>query len=82
VTTALQARTPEHLRGGAVGIVASTEYAPGPVGYLAAGPLIEQFGVRPAFLVLATVLLALALSAPGLRSLRALDEDRVRERGG
>ncbi|MGW0435212.1 MFS transporter [Micromonospora sp. NPDC003197] len=71
---AMQTRTPEHLRGRVVGVMTSSAYAAGPAGYLLAGPLVEWLGVRPAFLVLAVVLLVVALAAIPLPALRALDE--------
>lgn len=75
VNTALQQRTPEHLRGRAVGVLASTEYAAGPLGYLAAGPLVEWLGLRPTFLAIALTVLVVALCAIPLRALRRLDAD-------
>jgi len=77
VSTALQQRTPEHLRGRAVGVLASSEYAAGPIGYLAAGPLVEWLGLRTAFLLIALTVLAVALCAIPLRALRRLDGDLV-----
>ena len=44
---AMQTRSPEHMRGRVVGVMTSTAYAAGPLGFLLAGPLIDQVGVRP-----------------------------------
>jgi len=82
VNTALQTRTPEHLRGRAVGVLASSEYAAGPLGYLAAGPLIEWLGLRTAFLVVALSVLAVALCAIPLRSLQRLEGEVTVPAGG
>ncbi|MGW4498699.1 MFS transporter [Micromonospora sp. NPDC004336] len=71
---AMQTRTPERLRGRVVGVMTSFTYAAGPAGYLAAGPLVEWLGLRPAFLLLAGALLVAALVAAPLPVLRALDE--------
>ncbi len=71
-----QERAPQHLRGRVMGAVTSLSYTAGPVGYLLAGPLVEWLGLRGAFLVLAAILLATALSALGLRALRGLDHTR------
>jgi MFS family permease len=73
VNTALQTRTPERLRGRAVGLVTSVAYAAGPAGYLVAGPLVEAFGPRGAFLALASTLLAVVLVVLPRRALRELD---------
>lgn len=74
VNLAMQTRTPEHLRGRVVGVLTSSEYAAGPLGYLLAGPLVEWLGVRGAFLVLAVAVLAVALAAVRVQSLRAFDQ--------
>jgi MFS family permease len=71
---AMQTRTPERMRGRVVGVMTSSAYAAGPAGYLLAGPLVEWLGVRPAFLILAGALLAVALASIGLGSLRMLDD--------
>jgi len=73
INTALQARTPERLRGRVVGIVTSVAYAAGPAGYLVAGPMVEAFGPRGAFLTLAATLLAVVLVVLPRRALRELD---------
>jgi MFS family permease len=84
---AMQTRTPERLRGRVVGVMTSSAYAAGPVGYLLAGLLVERFGVRPAFLAMAGGLLLVALASVPVRSLRDLDaptgrpHERVTRRG-
>jgi MFS family permease len=71
---AMQSRTPERLRGRVMGILASTEYAAGPLGYLAVGVAVERLGVRPTFLGLAVLVLAAAVVAARLPSLRSFDD--------
>ena len=73
VNTAMQLRTPEHLRGRVVGVMTSMAYAAGPAGYLIAGPLVEAFGPRGAFLAMASTLLAVVLVVMPMRGLRELD---------
>jgi MFS family permease len=69
----LQELAPPHLLGRAIGVLTSLAYASGPVGFLVVGPLIEWIGLRATFLVLALVLVAVALAAPFVAALRALD---------
>jgi MFS family permease len=69
----LQEHTPPHLLGRAIGVLTSLAYAAGPVGFLVVGPVIEVAGLRPTFLALALVLVAVALTAPFVRSLSGLD---------
>lgn len=73
VNTAMQTRTPERLRGRVVGVMTSVAYAAGPAGYLLAGPLVEAFGPRGAFLAMASALLAVVLVVVPTRALRELD---------
>jgi MFS family permease len=73
VNTAMQIRTPERLRGRVVGVMTSVAYAAGPAGYLIAGPLVEAFGPRSAFLAMASTLLAVVLVVMPMRALRELD---------
>jgi MFS family permease len=69
----LQELAPPHLLGRAIGVLTSLAYAAGPIGFLAVGPLIELVGLRPTFLALALVLVAVALVAPFVRPLGGLD---------
>ena len=71
---AMQTRSPEHMRGRVVGIISSSEYAAGPVGYLVVGAATERFGVRTTFVVVAVVILAVAIAGLVVRSLRELDD--------
>ncbi len=73
VNLAMQARTEERLRGRVVGLMTSSTYAAGPLGFLLAGPLVQSLGVRGAFFALAGLLLAVALLAIPARSLHELD---------
>jgi hypothetical protein len=51
----------------------SVAYAAGPAGYLVAGQLVEAFGRRGAYLVMAWTLLAVVLVVMPTRALRELD---------
>ena len=70
----MQTRTPEHMRGRVVGVMTSMAYAAGPVGFMLAGPLVDAFGLTPAFLALALPILVIALLCPWIPALRELDE--------
>jgi MFS family permease len=74
VNLAMQARTPEVMRGRVMGIITSTEYAAGPLGYLVVGAATARFGVEPTFLAVAVVVLGVALLSLAVRSLRELDD--------
>jgi predicted MFS family arabinose efflux permease len=69
----VQEMTPERLRGRVVGIMTSTAYAAGPVGFLLAGPVVDAYGVETAFLGTAGLLVLLALGSALAPSLRRLD---------
>lgn len=70
----VQERTPERLRGRVVGVMTSTAYAMGPVGFLLAGPVVDRWGVQAAFLGTAGLLVLLALGTSLSSSLRQLDQ--------
>ncbi|MFE3291812.1 MFS transporter [Rhodococcus sp. NPDC059234] len=75
---AMQTRSPEHMRGRVVGVMTSTAYAAGPLGYLLAGPLIDAVGIEATFFVLAIpvcVIAAVCFGLPALRELDARDVD-------
>jgi MFS family permease len=74
VNLAMQARSPEEMRGRVVGIITSTEYAAGPLGYLAVGAATARFGVEPTFIAVALVVFSVALLSLLVRSLRELDD--------
>jgi MFS family permease len=76
---AMQERTPSALRGRVVGAISSAAYAAGPVGYLVAGPLVESFGVGPAFLGLAIALTVACVAGAFLPALRGLDDPALVE---
>ena len=69
----MQTRTPAHLRGRVVGVMTSMAYAAGPVGFMLAGPLVDAFGLKAAFLALAAPILAIGLVCPLIPALRELD---------
>ncbi|MGI9123888.1 MAG: MFS transporter, partial [Mycobacterium sp.] len=69
----LQTRTPEQLRGRVLGVMTSMTYAAGPLGFMLAGPLVDAFGLKVTFLVLALPILLIALVCPWITALRELD---------
>lgn len=73
VNLAMQSRSPDHMRGRVMGIITSTEYAAGPVGYLLVGAATERWGVRPTFVTVAVVLVGVAVAGLFVRGLRELD---------
>lgn len=70
----MQTRTPEYLRGRVVGVMTSMAYTAGPVGFMLAGPLIDKFGLKAAFLGLAVPILVIGLLCPWIPGLRELDD--------
>ncbi|WP_194163712.1 MFS transporter [Mycolicibacterium sp. P1-5] len=71
----MQTRTPEQLRGRVVGVMTSMTYAAGPIGFTLAGPLVDAFGLKVTFLVLAVPILAIGALCPWLPALKELDDD-------
>ncbi len=74
----MQTRTPEQLRGRVVGVMTSMTYAAGPIGFTVAGPLVDAFGLKVTFLVLAVPILAIGVVCPWLPALKELDDDPPR----
>lgn len=74
----MQTRTPPQMRGRVVGVMTSMTYAAGPVGFMLAGPLIDRFGLKATFLVLAVPILLIGLAAPWIPALKELDTDAPR----
>ncbi|MCB0919692.1 MAG: MFS transporter [Actinobacteria bacterium] len=72
LNVAMQVRTPERLRGRVVGLLTAVQYAAGPIGFLAVGPLVDSIGVENAFLIVGVVLLIICLATLLMPSLRAL----------
>jgi MFS family permease len=72
----MQVLTPERLRGRVIGVVTSVTYAAGPLGLLAAGPLIDAFDVRTTAFAFAATLVAASFLGflPSLRQLDDLEE--------
>jgi MFS family permease len=71
----MQTRTPEQLRGRVVGVMTSMTYAAGPIGFTLAGPLVDAFGLKVTFLVLAVPILMIGVLCPWLPALKELDDD-------
>lgn len=70
---AMQTRSPEHMRGRVVGVMTSTAYAAGPLGYLLAGPLADAVGISATFFALAVPVLVVAAICFILPTLGELD---------
>lgn len=79
INLAMQARSPERLRGRVVGVLSSSMYAAGPLGYVIVGPLVEAFGVEEVFVAIGAGIVVIALSSALLPSLRALDDAELDE---
>ncbi|MGW0042583.1 MFS transporter [Rhodococcus sp. NPDC003348] len=71
---AMQTRSPEHMRGRVVGVMTSTAYAAGPLGYLLAGPMIDAVGLQATFFALAIPVCVIAAICFLLPALRELDD--------
>lgn len=72
-TLTAQRRADDRLRGRVIGVLAASEYAAGPIGYLLVGPAVDRFGVEATFAALTVTLFAVALGVIGLRSLHELE---------
>ena len=71
------ARTPEHMRGRAIGAIIAIAWAAMPLGALAGGLLVEWIEIRPALAVTGTLYVLVALSLvvnPGVRDLDRLPD--------
>jgi MFS family permease len=75
INLALQRRTPESMRGRAMGVVIALAYGAYPIGYVLAGVLVESFGVVTTMAVFAVVNVVIALLAMAAPSLKRLDEE-------
>ena len=71
----MQTRAPEYLRGRVVGVMTSMAYAAGPVGFILAGPLVDAFGLKVTFQVLAVPILIIGLTCPWVPALKDLDDE-------
>jgi MFS family permease len=72
-TLTAQRRADDRLRGRVLGVLAATEYAAGPIGYLLVGPAVDRFGIESTFAAVTVALLVVAVGAVGLRSLHELE---------
>jgi MFS family permease len=75
INLALQRRTPESMRGRAMGIVIALAYGAYPIGYVLAGVLVESFGVVTTMATFAVANVVIALLAMAAPSLKRLDEE-------
>lgn len=72
---AMQTRSPERMRGRVVGVMTSTAYAAGPLGYLIAGPMIDRWGIQVTFFTLAVPVVVIGALSFALPALRELDTE-------
>jgi MFS family permease len=79
VNLALQRRTPENMRGRAMGVVIALAYGAYPIGAVAAGLLAERFGVTTTLVVGAATTTVIAVAASFAPSLKRLDEEPLAE---
>jgi MFS family permease len=71
----MQINTPPSMRGRVLGVLMAMTYAAGPAGYLAAGWLVNRYGVESVFLGIGILIVAVAVVSSFVPSLRALDEE-------
>lgn len=71
----MQTRSPEHLRGRVVGVMTSTAYCAGPLGFMLAGPIADKFGIATTLVILGAPMLLIAIASTRMGVLRELDED-------
>ena len=69
----MQTKSPLALRGRVVGVMTSLAYAAGPLGFMLAGPLADEFGLRATFVTLAVPMTVIGLMSLRLPSLYQLD---------
>lgn len=74
INLAMQTRTDPVRRGRVLGVLMASYYAAGPLGYLAAGTLVEQVGAQSTFVLLGVTILAMAALFALLPALRVFDE--------
>ena len=70
---AMQSRSPEHMRGRIVGVMTSSAYAAGPLGFVVVGPLVDSVGIQTTFFAVAVPLVVVAAICFTLPALRELD---------
>ncbi|MEO8106607.1 MAG: MFS transporter [Actinomycetes bacterium] len=75
INLALQRRTPENMRGRAMGVVTALAYGIYPLGYVMAGLLVETYSVETALAAFALGSVLLALAASVAPALKRLDEE-------
>lgn len=75
INLALQRRTPEHMRGRAMGVVTALAYGIYPIGYVLAGVVVESYSVETALAAFAIGSVLLALVASVAPALKRLDEE-------
>jgi len=70
---AMQTRTPPPMRGRVLGVLMSVGYAAGPIGYLAAGPLVQRFGPEATFVGVGVAIVAVGVAAALTPAFRDFD---------
>lgn len=74
VSSAMQLRSPNHMRGRIVGVMTAATYAAGPLGFLAAGPLIDSVGIQTTFFLLAVPIVVIAFACIFVKPLHELND--------
>lgn len=74
INGAMQTRTDPVRRGRVLGVLMASYYAAGPVGYLAAGALVERVGAESTFVALGAAILLVSVAMAGMPALRLFDE--------
>lgn len=74
----MQTRSPEHLRGRVVGVMTSTAYCAGPLGFMLAGPIADKFGVASTLTIIGIPMILIAVASTRMPVLRELDRDEQR----
>jgi len=74
INIAMQTRTDPVRRGRVLGVLMASYYAAGPLGYLAAGVVVERLGPQTAFTMLGATILGVSIIFALLPVLRLFDE--------
>ena len=74
INGAMQTRTDPVKRGRVLGVLMASYYAAGPLGYLAAGALVERVGAETTFVAFGAAILLVSLAMAGVPALRLFDE--------
>jgi MFS family permease len=73
IQTVFFERVPDGMRGRVFGVTQACAWIAMPIGVVAAGPMIERLGLRPTFLIVGSIYLAVTLASFLLPALGGLD---------